>query len=83
MYKGSGKCSKKRKETDFQKLKRLNSEETPKSKKAIILTKATPIRKRLQPTVNEMFDDDPFESDEKITPRKKNKKGVAYKEGNE
>ena len=25
-----------------------------------------------------MFDDDPFESDEKITPRKKKKKGVAY-----
>ena len=77
--KGTGKSSKKRKkETEIEKLKRLKLEETPKAKKPINLKKATPIRKRLQPTVNQMLEDDPVENPEPVSSKKKNKEAIAY-----
>jgi hypothetical protein len=79
LQKGTGKSSKKRKkETEFEKLKRLKLEETPKAKKPIILKKATPTRKRLQPTVNQMLEDDPVENEEPNSSKKKKKEAIAY-----
>ena len=48
------------------------------AKKPKTLKKATPIRKRLQPTIDQMLDDDPIESDERVSPRKKKRKVIAY-----
>ena len=48
------------------------------AKKPIMLRKTTPIRKRLQPTIDQMLDDDPIESDERVSPRKKKRKVIAY-----
>jgi len=77
--KDSGKSSKKRKkETDFEKSKRLKSEETPKGKKPINLKKATPTRKRLQPNINQMLEEDPLENEEPNSSRKKKKEGIVY-----
>merc|ERR1712130_797153 len=78
--KGTGKSSKKRKkETELEKLKRMKLEETPIStKKPINLKKATPTRKRLQPTVNQMLEDDPSTNEEPATSRKRKKEAIAY-----
>jgi len=79
LIKDSGKSSKKRKkETDFEKSKRLKSEETPKGKKPINLKKATPTRKRLQPNINQMLEEDPLENEEPNSSRKKKKEGIVY-----
>ena len=77
--KGTGKSSKKRKkETELEKLKRLKLEETPPAKKPINLTKVTPTRKRLQPTVNQMLEDDPVDNEEPVCSKKKKKEAIAY-----
>ena len=78
--KGNGKSSKKRKkETEIEKLKRMKLEDPPIStKKPINLKKATPTRKRLQPIVNPMLEEDPAVNDEPTTSKKKKKEGIAY-----
>ena len=80
MLQGTGKTSKKRKkETELEKLKRMKQEDTPLStKKPINLKKATPTRKKLQPTVNPMMEEDPVVNDEPATSKKKKKELIAY-----
>ena len=75
----SGKISRKRKkETEFEKLKRLKSEEIPKSKKPIKLKKPVPTRKKLQPTVNQILEEEPVANEEPCSSKKNKKEEISY-----